>query len=115
MKNEEEMTMEKTLQRIKVARVSELPKDLGKTVRVGSHEIALFHLANGKIRAIENRCPHKGGVLAEGMVSGEHVFCPMHDWKINVCDGEVQKPDRGCVNTFKVEIENEDVYIVLDK
>jgi len=21
----------------------------------------------------------KGGVLAEGMVSGEYVFCPMHD------------------------------------
>ena len=107
--------MEKTLQRIRVATVSELPKNIGKTIIVGSHEIALFHLANGKIRAIENRCPHKGGVLAEGMVSGEHVFCPMHDWKINVNDGNVQAPDTGCVNTFPVEIENNDVYIILNR
>jgi nitrite reductase (NADH) small subunit len=37
----------------------------------------------------------------------------MHDWKISVVDGKVQKPDNGCVKTFKVEIENDDVYIVL--
>ena len=108
--------MEKTLQilqRIKVSTVDEVPVNLGKTVRIGSHDIALFHLANGKFRAIENRCPHKGGVLVEGMVSGEHVFCPMHDWKISMEDGNVQKPDHGCVKTYKVEVENEDVYIVL--
>src|SRR3954469_1854017 len=105
--------MEKILQRFKVATVSEIPKNIGKTISIGSHEIALFHLANGEFQAIENRCPHKGGVLVEGMVSGEHVFCPMHDWKISVVDGLVQKPDNGCVKTFQVEVEGEDVYILL--
>lgn len=105
--------MEQTLQRIKVSTVSELPKNLGKTVSIGSLEIALFHLENGDFRAIENRCPHKGGVLVEGIVSGEHVFCPMHDWKISINDGKVQKPDNGCVKTFKVEIENDDIYLIL--
>lgn len=106
--------MEETLQRIKVAEIHELPKNFGKTVMVGSHEIALFTLANGNIRAIANRCPHKGGVLAEGIVSGEHVFCPMHDWKINMCDGTVQAPDFGCVKTFPVEVENNEVYIIFN-
>ena len=44
--------MEKTLQilqRIKVSIVDEVPVNIGKTVRIGSHEIALFHLANGRI------------------------------------------------------------------
>ena len=63
-------------------------KTWGKQLRIGSHEIALFHLANGEFRAIENRCPHKGGVLVEGIVSGDHVFCPMHDWKISVRMGK---------------------------
>jgi nitrite reductase (NADH) small subunit len=107
------MMAEKTLQRIKVAKVSQFPKDLGKTITIGSREIALFRLANGDFRAIENRCPHKGGVLVEGMVSGEHVFCPMHDWKINMTDGQVQAPDLGCVKTYKVEIESDDIYIIL--
>ncbi|MEF2094120.1 nitrite reductase small subunit NirD [Bacillus sp. CFBP9009] len=105
--------MGKTLQKIKVSTVNEMPKNLGKTVTIGSQEIALFHLANGEFRAIENRCPHKGGVLVEGIVSGDHVFCPMHDWKISVKNGEVQKPDNGCVKTFNVEIEDGNVFIVL--
>ncbi|WP_408009305.1 nitrite reductase small subunit NirD [Pseudalkalibacillus sp. A8] len=106
--------MDKVLERIRVANLSELPKNLGKTVKIGPYDIALFHLADGKIRAIENRCPHRGGVLAEGMISGEYVFCPMHDWKINVSDGNVQAPDTGCVKTFEVEVDQDEVFIVLN-
>ncbi|KAA9023960.1 nitrite reductase small subunit NirD [Niallia endozanthoxylica] len=102
-----------TLQRVKVAKVSEMPKNIGKTIKIGVNEIALFHLESGEFRAIENRCPHKGGVLVEGIVSGDYVFCPMHDWKISVVDGLVQKPDNGCVKTFQVEVDHEDVYILL--
>ncbi|WP_449538360.1 nitrite reductase small subunit NirD [Ferdinandcohnia sp. Marseille-Q9671] len=105
--------VEKTLGRVFIGNYSELPDRLGKTFFVREEEIALFKLANGDVRAIENRCPHKGGVLAEGMVSGEHVFCPMHDWKINVCDGQVQAPDHGCVRTYQVEVEEDLVYIII--
>jgi nitrite reductase (NADH) small subunit len=105
--------MEKTIEQVKVAVFDEMPEKLGQTVRIGSLEIALFKLADGNVRAIENRCPHKGGVLAEGIVSGEHVFCPMHDWKICTTDGKVQSPDIGCVKTFAVKIENGDVFILI--
>lgn len=108
--------MEKTVNRVrvKVAMLNELPEKLGKRVQIGTMDIALFRLTNGEVRAIENRCPHKGGVLSEGIVSGEHVFCPMHDWKISVVDGKVQEPDEGCVKTYPVEIEDDDVFVILD-
>ncbi|WP_163528546.1 nitrite reductase small subunit NirD [Halobacillus ihumii] len=105
--------MEQLLNKVFVAKVNELPDKLGRTVHIGSLELAIFKLADKNIRVIENRCPHKGGVLAEGMVSGEHVFCPMHDWKISTVDGKVQAPDTGCVRTFEVEVENENVYVIL--
>lgn len=105
--------MEGTRYRMKVAKVNELPMKLGKTVKIGTIEIALFRLANGEVRAIENRCPHRGGVLAEGMVSGEYVFCPMHDWKINVTNGEVHEPDHGCIRTYETEIVDGDVIVIL--
>src|SRR5213080_4241002 len=105
--------MEMIQYRIKVATIDEIPEKLGKTVQIGSHGIAIFRLANGEIRAIENRCPHKGGVLAEGMVSGEHVFCPMHDWKISLKDGKVQAPDTGCVKTYETEIKDGNVIVIL--
>lgn len=100
-------------QHVFVGKITDLPQSLGKTVTIGSKEIAIFKLENGEIRAIENRCPHKGGVLAEGIVSGEYVFCPMHDWKISVIDGKVQAPDTGCVQSFPVEIKDDEVYILI--
>jgi len=99
--------------RIKVGSLNDIPERLGKTVKIGPNEIAIFRLANGDIRAIENRCPHKGGVLAEGMVSGEYVYCPMHDWKINLKDGKVQAPDFGCIKTYETEIQNGEVIVIL--
>ncbi|GIN79168.1 nitrite reductase small subunit NirD [Bacillus sp. GM2] len=102
----------KNLTKVFVSKIGDLPNQLGKTVLIEDKEIAVFKLSNGNVRAIENRCPHKGGVLAEGMVSGKFVFCPMHDWKISLEDGKVQEPDTGCVQTYETIVEGEDLYIV---
>jgi nitrite reductase (NADH) small subunit len=103
-----------SLTKFQVGAVSDIPKRLGKTIRVGETEVAMFRLSNGTIRAIENRCPHKGGVLTEGMVSGDFVFCPLHDWKICLDDGKVQDPDIGCVKTYRTIVEEDQVYLLLD-
>lgn len=105
--------MEKTVEKVRIASLGDLPEKMGKTVRVGELELAVFKLGNGTVRVIENRCPHKGGVLAEGIVSGEYVFCPMHDWKICMTDGNVQAPDTGCVSTYKAVIEDGGVYLFI--
>ncbi|MFD2683019.1 nitrite reductase small subunit NirD [Bacillus seohaeanensis] len=105
--------MKHTVTRTKVTTVAELSEKLGKRVQIGPYEIALFKLSNGSVRAIENRCPHKGGVLSEGMISENSVFCPMHDWKINLDNGKVHEPDIGCVKTYQVEVINDEVYIIL--
>ncbi len=99
--------------KIKVAELSELMEKIGKTVVVQGQEIAVFLLHDGTIRAVENRCPHKGGTLSEGIVSGEHVFCPLHDWKISLRDGVVQEPDTGCIKTYEVSVEGKNVFITL--
>lgn len=92
----------------------ELPERVGKTVQIEKDtEVAVFKLSDGKIKAVENKCPHKGGVLSEGIVSGDSVFCPMHDWKICLEDGVVQEPDFGCVKTYETQIEDGEVYLLL--
>ncbi|WP_208587643.1 nitrite reductase small subunit NirD [Gracilibacillus suaedae] len=103
--------MERTIKKVWIGKIADFPVSLGKAVRVEDRDIAVFHLSNGKIRAIANKCPHRGGVLSEGMVANEFVFCPMHDWKINVSDGKVQAPDEGCVQTFPTHIEDHQVYV----
>lgn len=88
-----------------VANVDDIVERRSRTVMVGETEIALFKLSTGEIKAIENRCPHKGGKLSEGIVCDHHVFCPLHDWKIDMNDGKVQEPDDGYVVTYQVEVD----------
>jgi nitrite reductase (NADH) small subunit len=104
--------MIQTLTRIAAAEYSKIPVQAGYAIKIDDMEIAFFKLTNGKVYAIENRSPHpKGGVLSEGLVSGEYVYCPVYDWKISLVDGKVQTPDEGQVKIYPVEIEEDSVYI----
>ncbi|MGG5252458.1 nitrite reductase small subunit NirD [Neobacillus sp. SM06] len=106
--------MNETLTRVAVANYSKLPQRVGYTVTIGGHTIAIFKVTNGNVYAIENRSPHpKGGVLSEGLVSGEFVFCPVYDWKISLVDGKVQAPDEGQVQTYPVKVEGDTVYLLV--
>ena len=104
--------MLQTITRIPVANYSNLKSRSGYSIKIDETDIALFKLSNGKVYAIENRSPHpKGGVLSEGLVSGEFVYCPVYDWKISLVNGKVQAPDVGQVRTFKVELEGDIIFI----
>ncbi len=106
------MSKHSDLKWIKISAIDDLPINLGKkTFRHDNIEIAVFRMASGKVHAIQNRCPHKQGVLAEGIVCDDHVFCPMHDRKIHLPSGLVQAPDTGCVEKYPVQINEGIVYI----
>lgn len=95
------------MKRILVGNIAEIAEKRSRVVRIGSLEIAMFKLSGGAIKAIENRCPHKAGKLSEGIVCDHHVYCPLHDWKIDLHDGQVQAPDDGCVTSFEVEVDEQ--------
>lgn len=103
------------MRKIAVARLSQLPVQLGQAVRIGELELALFRLPSGDVYAVENSCPHKGGPLSEGIVCGTSVFCPLHDWKINLVTGRAEPPDKGCVRTFPVTMEGDRVFLILSE
>jgi nitrite reductase (NADH) small subunit len=102
------------MKRVVVANLSDIAEKRSRIVHIDNQEIALFKLSTGEIRAIENSCPHKAGKLSEGIVCDYHVFCPLHDWKINLNDGLVQSPDEGCVRTYKVDVDETTGYIYLN-
>lgn len=99
-----------------VCQLSDIDVKGARTVRVRDTEIAVFRLTDGRVLAVENRCPHKGGTLSEGMVCGSAVHCPLHDWKVELTSGEVyDEPDYGCVTTYETEIDRESgsVYVTV--
>jgi len=71
----------------RIAYCNAIPLREGRAVKVGHREIAIFNLGD-RFLAVDNRCPHKGGPLADGIVSGASVVCPLHAWKISLETGE---------------------------
>ena len=99
-----------------VGNIEEIPPCSGRPFRtLNGEEIGIFHLTDGRILAVENRCPHRGGALTEGIVSNQFVFCPLPDRKIDLEKGEVQPPDTGCVRTFSVKIQDNAIWIKCDE
>jgi nitrite reductase (NADH) small subunit len=100
---------------VRVTRVDNIPMREGRAVMLGTREVALFNLGD-KVLATDNQCPHQGGPLCDGIVTGESVVCPLHAWKVNLASGEVERPTHGkdhCVSTYPTRIEDGIVIIGL--
>ena len=66
--------------------------------------IAIFRNAEDKVFALQDKCPHKGGPLSQGIVFGESVACPLHNWCISLNDGCAALPDVGQVEKFAARV-----------
>ena len=94
-----------------VGSLSEVPPRGARVVRTPRREIAIFRTAADEVFALENRCPHKGGPLSEGIVHGRKVACPLHNWIINLEDGQATGADKGCTRSFPVRLEAGRIYL----
>jgi nitrite reductase (NADH) small subunit len=98
----------------RICRLDELPV-LGTRVveRPGADNVAVFRTATDRIFALRDRCPHKGGPLSQGIVYGERVACPLHNWSIELDSGCAVAPDQGCAQRFPIRVEAGIVYLGL--
>ncbi len=96
---------------IEVCKLDDIPPAQARTVRADNTVIAVFRLTDDRVKAVENRCPHKDGPLAEGIISGDDILCPLHNWRIHLDDGQVAAPDEGCVKTYPVKVESGTVFL----
>jgi nitrite reductase (NADH) small subunit len=90
-----------------ICKVSDIPV-LGARViqRAGLPDVAIFRNGEDKVFALLDRCPHKGGPLSQGMVLGERVACPLHNWQVELPSGCALAPDKGCTPKFSVRLED---------
>jgi nitrite reductase (NADH) small subunit len=77
--------------------------------------VAVFRTEDDQVFALLDRCPHKGGPLSQGIVFGEHVACPLHNWTIALADGRARAPDEGCAVRFACKVDSGEVYLDADE
>lgn len=76
---------------VAIGACTDIPQREGRLVTLGGREVAVFNLGD-RFTALDNRCPHKGGPLSDGIVAGNAVVCPLHAWRVNLDSGEVERP-----------------------
>lgn len=100
--------------RINIGNINDIARLGARVVKTESGNIAVFRTANDTVFALEDRCPHKGGPLSQGIVHNETVTCPLHNWRINLNDGQAVPPDEGCAKRFDVQVDAEgQLFLVL--
>jgi nitrite reductase (NADH) small subunit len=99
---------------IAVGSVNDIPPRGARCVQTPQGKIGVYRVADGRVFAMEDHCPHRGGPLSQGIVHGTSVTCPLHNWVISLETGSAQGADEGSVKTIPVKVEGEQLYIALE-
>jgi len=98
---------------IAICQVADIPVLGARRVsRAQGLEVAVFRNDHDEVFALLDRCPHKGGPLSQGIVFGNSVACPLHNWTIGLCTGQAAAPDEGCTPKFTVQVEAGTVFLL---
>lgn len=93
-----------------VGGAGDIPYLEGRTVTVGGVAVAVFHTESG-FAAIGAVCPHRGGPLADGIVSERCVTCPLHSRRVDLYTGEVVAGGEGAVHVYELVERDGELYL----
>lgn len=80
--------MTRTDLELTVTPLDAIPPGEGRTFEVAGERVAIFHTRTGEVFATQAECPHKGGPLADGLIGGTTLICPLHTWKFDLKTGD---------------------------
>lgn len=90
---------------IDIGSIDDIPLRGARVVKTELGCVAVFRTAEDEVFATSDRCPHKGGPLSEGIVHGQKVTCPLHNWVFDLNTGQAQGADEGHIATFGAKVE----------
>jgi nitrite reductase (NADH) small subunit len=96
---------------IEIGALDDIPRLGSRVVRTASGDIAVFRTQDDQVFALDDRCPHKGGPLSQGIVHNNRVTCPLHNFVIELASGEAVAPDKGCARSYPAKVENGTVWL----
>jgi nitrite reductase/ring-hydroxylating ferredoxin subunit len=111
-----------------VCRAADLPPGSRRIVAVAGRTIGVFNVG-GRLYALRNGCPHKGGPLCEGRIGGttlptgdrafhygrdgEILRCAWHGWEFDIATGRALADPAVRARTYPVTVEDGDVLLTL--
>ncbi|HEX4166017.1 MAG TPA: Rieske 2Fe-2S domain-containing protein [Bryobacteraceae bacterium] len=106
--------MTKVIRDTVVAHLNAIPPGEGRNFTVRGVQLAIFHARSGQVFATQASCPHKTGPLADGLVGGDVLVCPLHSWKFDLRSGDAILGECG-IKTYPARLDPEGrIVITLD-
>lgn len=68
--------------------VDQIPVGEGRNFLIGGTRVAVFRTHAGEVFATQPDCPHLAGPLADGLMGGSTIVCPLHDRPFDLRTGE---------------------------
>ena len=93
-----------------VCDLNDLVADKGKEVFVNGRPLALF-MHQGKVYAMDDRCPHREGQLSQGAVENGEAICPLHGWNFDLETGISPYNPKDRLDTFPVRVNDSRVEV----
>ena len=96
---------------ISICKLADLPPGAMRIVEADGRKIGVFHADDGELYAIEDRCSHDDGPLAEGEFDAGActVECPRHGSLFDIRTGKPKTlPAYRPVDTFEVRVDDDD-------
>ncbi len=98
---------------IEIAKVADCPPGTALELVADDRIVALFNVG-GEFFALDGVCPHQGGPLGKGALSGCILTCPWHGWQFDVRTGQHQLNARYVQPRFAVRVEGAAVLVDLE-
>ena len=97
---------------LRAARVDDVRRSGRLAAHLDGHAVALF-ASDGRIYAVDNRCPHMGFPLDRGSVADGILTCHWHHARFDLAGGGTFDQFADDVRSYPVEIRGDDVYVDL--
>ena len=82
-----------------------IPPGEGRTFAVGGLRVAVFRTRAGEVYATQASCPHRAGPLADGLMGGTNIVCPLHGYKFDLATGCAVGHACGNLAVYAVSVE----------
>ncbi len=110
------MKTDTSVQTYSLGPVERIPPGEGRRISVGHIPVAVFRTRSGEVYATQALCPHRAGPLADGIIGGGELHCPLHAYKFDLETGSPIGNECKALKTYPIEVgESGDMVITMQK
>ncbi len=92
---------------VNLGAVERIPPGEGREFDIDGAFVAVFRARDGEVYAVQAKCPHRAGHLADGIIGAGKVVCPMHSFKFDLATGAPLGNDCAALKTYAVSVNND--------